>query len=135
MSNTLWETLSIVTNTRLATEDPAWVQATLPVKLGGLGIRSAVQIAPSAYLTSVAALAELVTATFTDSHCSLPAPSTNVALAIWSEKHSLEPPQGAAAFLDKGWDSLSATALADSLLESAPNDFIRARLPMSLVLG
>ena len=68
--DTLRETLSIVTNTRLAAEDPAWIQATLPVKLGGLGIRSAVQIAPSAYLASVATSAELVSAISTDSHCS-----------------------------------------------------------------
>ena len=58
--DTLWETLSIVTNTRLAAEDSAWIQATLPVKLGGLGIRNAVQIASSAYLASVVPSAELV---------------------------------------------------------------------------
>ena len=73
-------------------------------------------------------LSQPVVAIFTDNHCSLPAPSTDLALALWYEKHSLEPPQGVAAFREKCWNSLSATALADSLLESAPNDFTRARL-------
>ena len=77
---------------------------------------------------SMAASAELVAAISTDNHCFLPTPSTDLALALWSEKHSLEPPQGAAAFREKGWDGLSATTLADSLLETAPNDFTRARL-------
>ena len=40
--------------------DPAWAQATLPVKMGGLGIRSAVQLAPSAFLASAAASSDLV---------------------------------------------------------------------------
>ena len=77
--DTLRETLSIVANTRLAAEDPTWIQATLPVILGGLGIHSAAQIAPTAYLASVAASAELVVAISTDSLCSLPAPSTDLA--------------------------------------------------------
>ena len=40
--------------------DPVWLQATLPVKLGGLGIWSAVQLAPSAFLASAAASSDLV---------------------------------------------------------------------------
>ena len=57
---------------------------------------------------------------------SLLAPSTDLALALWPEKLSIEP--GAAVFREKCRDSLFATALADSLLETALNDFTRARL-------
>ena len=42
-----------IANTRL--DDNAWNQASLPVK-GGLGIRSAVQLAPSAFLSSAASV-------------------------------------------------------------------------------
>ena len=42
-------------NIQLADSDPSWTQSTLPVRHGGLGIRSAVQLAPSAFLASAAA--------------------------------------------------------------------------------
>ena len=54
--------LSSVTNCPLVQDEKAWLQASLPVKLGGLGIRRAVQVAPSAYLSSTAATSNLVTA-------------------------------------------------------------------------
>ena len=47
-----------VANTCL--DDNAWSQASLPVKAGGLGIRSAVQLAPSAFLSSAAVSLDLV---------------------------------------------------------------------------
>ena len=51
-----------VTNTAVESDDRAWMQATLPVKLGGLGVRSAVEVAPSAYLASLHATSALVKA-------------------------------------------------------------------------
>ena len=39
----------------ISESDPSWTQSTLPVRHGGLGIRSAVQLAPSAFLASAAA--------------------------------------------------------------------------------
>ena len=49
-------------NIQLAESDPSWIQSTLPVCHGGLGIRSAVQLAPSAFLASAASsgLAHLI---------------------------------------------------------------------------
>ena len=49
-----------VFNLPLSEGHPAWVQATLPVKSGGLGIQSVVQLAPSAFLASAAACSSLV---------------------------------------------------------------------------
>lgn len=40
--------------------DPAWSQATLPVKIGGLGIRSTVQLVSSAFLASAVASSNLI---------------------------------------------------------------------------
>ena len=59
-NNMLKPILSGIVNIRFTVDDPAWTQATLPVKNGGLGIRRAVQLAPSAYLASAAACSELV---------------------------------------------------------------------------
>ena len=51
--DTLQPVVSSVTNTLLHKEDHAWLQATLLVKLGGLGVLSAMQVAPSAFLASI----------------------------------------------------------------------------------
>ena len=53
-------TLSTILNIHFGEDDPSWIQATLPIRCGGLGIRSAVQLAPSALLASAAACHNLV---------------------------------------------------------------------------
>ena len=52
------EILGSVTHTFLIENDTVWMQASLPVKLGGLRVNRAVQAAPSAYLASVATTVE-----------------------------------------------------------------------------
>ena len=47
---------SRLANVSHSDSDPAWTQATLPVKNGGLGIRSAIQLAPSDLLLAPPAL-------------------------------------------------------------------------------
>ena len=49
--------LESIVNCRL--DDPAWVQATLPIRDGGLGIRSVAVLAPSAFLASAASTLQL----------------------------------------------------------------------------
>ena len=44
--NVLREILGAITNVLLPADNPAWLQVSLPVKLGGIGIRHATQIAP-----------------------------------------------------------------------------------------
>ena len=51
--------LSDITNVSL-TVDSIWLQASLPVRAGGIGIRRAAQLAPSAFLTSAAGCSELI---------------------------------------------------------------------------
>ena len=51
---------SIVSDiTNINFDETAWTQASLPVKPGGLGIRSSVELAPSAFLASAAANSDL----------------------------------------------------------------------------
>jgi len=59
MISTLRLTISEITNTLLLQDDMAWAQATLP-RVGGLEVYSASVLAPSAYLSSSAATADLV---------------------------------------------------------------------------
>ena len=86
--------MSNVTNTLLREGDSAWLQATLPVKLGSLGVCRAVEVAPSAYLASVAATSDLVSAILPTNHCSLAVPYTDAALTQWSQGNQFTPPLG-----------------------------------------
>jgi hypothetical protein len=56
--------------------DDSWMQAALPINAGGLGIRSAAKLAPSAYLASAAGCATILQTLLPD--------------AIYSSLHSLQ---------------------------------------------
>ena len=75
--------LSDIINVHL--NDAAWIQASLPVKAGGIGIRSAVQLAPSAYLASAAGCASLVHQILPPHLQEIADPTVEAALAIWSQ--------------------------------------------------
>ena len=62
---------SNVTNIRFGDDNPAWTQATLPVRYGGLGFWNAVQLAP---LTTAAASSGLISHILPASLQSLPIP-------------------------------------------------------------
>ena len=84
-----------VVNIHLGVDDLAWLQATLPVKLGGLGIRSAVMVAPSAFLASSHASSDLVSTILPPRFNSLPSPLLEEALSMWSQGHDCQAPAGA----------------------------------------
>ena len=117
-----------VVNINLGPLDSAWFQACLPVRLGGLGLQSAVKLAPSAFLASSHATADLVR----DILPGVPSPLSSAlledALAIWSSGHDWQPPEGAGAARQKSWDDAGAQALAQQLLEGASDEVCRARL-------
>ena len=114
-----------ITNINFEPNTPAWTQASLPVKYGGLGFRSAVQLAPSAFMAASSDLARHIV----PSHLqSLPLPYTDEAVALWSQGHEQSPPVGSAAFRQKSWDAHKVLVSADSLLEGAPDATSRARL-------
>ena len=96
--------------------------------LGGLGIRSAVEVAPSAFLSSVHSSSELVKAILPPSFSCLPSPLTVEAQTCWSVGHDHQPPEGATASKQKSWDGVRAASVAERLLECAENDEERARL-------
>ena len=120
--------VSSITNIKFGPDDPAWTQATLPIGVGGLGIRSAVQLAPSAFLASAAASRDLVNQILPLHLQSLPTPYEVDALSSWSSGHHNPPPSGTAACAQKTWDAQLVTNTVDSLLQNAPHDVARARL-------
>ena len=121
--------LSSLLNVAIDPSNSSWSQASLPVRLGGLGFRSAVQLAPSCYLSSAAASRGLVTLILSNSTATYTSRFCDEALARWSDPFpSLTPPVDGRETVQKEWDHLQAGATFDHLLNSAPNDGARARL-------
>ena len=82
----------VITNTLLSINDPAWMQASLPVKSGGLGIRSALTLAPSAFLAPASSAYALIDQIIPDSLHHANYPSFDTGLEVWSRGHSSPPP-------------------------------------------
>ena len=120
--------ISEITNIRFPDDSASWSQATLPVRLGGFGIRRAVQLAPSAYLASTATSSDLVRRIVPPHLHDAPFPNQGEAEACWSKGHSLPPPKEEARLHQRSWDSIVVASVADILLQTAPNPTARARL-------
>ncbi len=72
--------LSSITNVHLV-DDRAWLQATLPIRQGGLGIRRATQLAPSAFLACAAGCSTLIAMILPSTMAPSSDPATPLALA------------------------------------------------------
>ena len=117
-----------IVNIGFGDNDPAWSQASLPVSFGGLGIRSAVQLAPSAFLASAAACSDLIQLVVPSHLLGIPPPGLSDAKALWSYGHNLSAPEGVAQRAQKSWDTVRVSVVSEALLENAPDDRSRARL-------
>jgi len=107
--------------------DDNWSQASLPVNMGGLGIRLVSQLAPSAFLASAVGTRELQDNILVN--CGCPADnSISSALAFWSSYHSSPAPAGSDARLQQNWDNPVLVAVKNHLLESTTEATDRARL-------
>ena len=89
--NMLRNIFSSIVNVSMASE-PAWLQASLPVRAGGVGIRRTVQLAPSAFLASAAGCSELIHNILPPRLHNISDPHTEAALACWSGHHDHPPP-------------------------------------------
>ena len=124
----LASSLSSITNTSIDSSSAAWLQASLPISLGGLGIRSAVEVAPSAFLASAHSSSALVQSIPSSSHSILSSSLISNALTLWSSDHDSHPPTDDEAFLQKAWDRPRAESVSKRLLDNASCTADRARL-------
>ena len=83
----------------------AWLQATLPVRAGGLGIRRAVQLAPSAYLASAAGCSALIQEIPPLSLLAYPDQNIESATSIWHQGLSQPPPSVPESSHQRVWDA------------------------------
>ena len=106
--------------------DPQWLQASLPVKFGGLGIRLVSQLAPSAFLASAVATSELQGLIL--SNCQVGSnTSFDDALSAWAEDVQLNAPQEF-RHSQKAWDLPMVKKSFHRLNEICSDDTDRARL-------
>ena len=123
---TLRAIVSDITNINL--DETTWTQASLPVKSGGLGIRSSVQLAPSAFLASAAANSNLTHRILPPRFQLRELPYVEEARTLWSDGLDLPPPASPESHRQKTWDTPKVSAIADKLLKQAPDAVTRSRL-------
>ena len=122
--------ISKITNNYLNQDDPAWLQATLPIGSGGLGIRSAVHLAPSAFLASADGTSFLVQQILPSRLLATTYKERKSAFLSWKENlpKDTSPPSPANTHQQKAWDQPRVQHRFDSLISNASNPHTKARL-------
>ena len=127
IDNSLRMTLSIITNVNIT--DEQWRQASLPVKAAGIGVRSVMSIAPSAFLSSSTSTQQLQTLLLDKCAWQLSDQHFDNVLDDWCQRHyPVQPPTGTNASKQRSWDMPSVDATFNSLFAAQPDDYHRARL-------
>ena len=117
--------LSRIVNCEIS--DLAWIQAGLPIRDGGLGVRSVALLAPSAFLASATTTLDLQDAILSEVVLDEDVFVPRVA-ARWGEMFQSEPLSGKAACSQRSWDA-AAIAHGKTALDAHYIDPIdRARL-------
>jgi len=134
----LRESLSTTLNIDL--DDDRWTQASLPVRWGGLGIRSVVSLAPSAYLASAASTVELTSSLLPTRLRDVVDSGIAIAMSTWTKLASSSTivsadPSPPVTQVQRVWDNRCCQVQADLLLHSAHDAVDRARLLASRASG
>ena len=108
-------------------DDLAWVQASLPIRDGGLGVRSVALLAPSAFLASAAATLELQDAILAevvlDDDEFVP-----IVRNRWCVLFESEPLMCTAACSQSSWDAAAITQRKTALINHTSGQIDKARL-------
>ena len=105
-----------------------WLQETLPVGCGGLGVRRSVQLAPSAFLASAAASSPLIQQLLPGRLTGVSYVPKEDALNLWLQSVDCPPPASPRDRKQQAWDEPQYKATYHTLIESAGNSVSRARL-------
>ena len=126
--NLLRSIVSRITNIDFCPEDPSWLQATLPINSGGLGIRSASHLAPSAFLASADEASKLIHHLLPRDLADITYSEMDLALSSWSQKLPPDTPPPSSPSQQRSWDKPRVDVLFESLLSSCSDLESRARL-------
>ena len=125
---TLRASLSSLLNVEMS--DSSWSQSCLPIRWGGIGIRSAHRLAPSAFLASAASASELLTLLLPSQVLSVPDPAVIRAQTVWTSQGGACIPVGSAASVQRNWDEEVSRVAALRLREGVDETSL-ARLQAS----
>jgi hypothetical protein len=124
--------LCAIVNIRL--DDVAWSQASLPVRWGGIGVRKAELLAPSAFLASSHASSHLISRLLPNHSTFLSESVVQDALVRWIALSGKVSPSGPEACSQRAWDDGVSCAISSNLLmQAAAVD--QARLRASTIPG
>ena len=104
-----------------------WLQASLPVHAGDLGVRRAAQLTPSAYLASAAGCSSLVHQILPFS-CNSTHPNLDPTISSWNQGLSVLPPSSPNSTRQRAWDEPHVNATHTMLLDLTQDEQARARL-------
>jgi len=117
--------LSLITNSDLS--DLQWIQASLPVKDGGLGVRRVASLAPSAFLASSVNILELQEHILNQS-AFIPDHTVTYFRELWSTTHNLPCPDAPLSFKQGSWDKPTLASDTAAVLAGAIDNHHRARV-------
>ena len=120
--------LGEIVNVNTADSDMAWTQASLPVGSGGLGIRSATQLAPSAFLASAAGYASITQDLLPPRLRETTYNARKDTLQVWSEGLEASATLPADTPRQKVWDAPKVASFFKALREGASDTFTQAHL-------
>ncbi len=108
--------------------DDQWIQASLPVKDGGLGVRRVSSLAPSAFLASAASTRALQDLLLSRCQHTLCDASVEFIKSVWAATNLQPCLQGLAAHKQHNWDQPIMAADKEYLLTTLTDDLNKARL-------
>jgi hypothetical protein len=123
----LRKALAQITNSNIS--DINWVQASLPVASGGLGIRSVVLLAPSAFLASAAATLDVQQSLLPG--CSTVDPFVDITLDTWRARHPNNVVPSVTA-KQRNWDAASVAHGISQLTNLSVDPSHQARIKACL---
>jgi len=108
--------------------DDQWIQASLPVGDGGLGIRSAQILAPSVFLASAASTLQLQQSILPDNIRTLSDESIESTDSIWTNLSNSSTPAVELHHIQKAWDGRIVEKQRSLIFSRASSDVDKARL-------
>jgi len=124
--NALKDGLSSILNVNLS--DDQWNQASLPVRDGGLGIRSAASLATSAFLASAARTNDLQARILSQAVVTIQQEIVETTLQKWKVQSGTSPPDDVQGHSQKAWDSKCIAVIKDNLMSHTFDNTDKARL-------
>jgi hypothetical protein len=124
LDNLLRSAVTKICNVSLS--DDQWTQASLPVRSGGLGVRSVSKLASSAFLASAASTLPLQTLIL--QKCQVNEEDTRASLFNWQSLSASQEPAHPHNTSQRAWDTAIAQQTFQALLDASTEQYHRARL-------